>query len=313
MDRLDLIAAFVAVVEQGSFAGAARELGRSPAAMSRAMSALEERYAVQLLHRTTRAIALTDAGERYFEQAKRFLSDYDELEKAIQGERVVPKGKLTITAPVVFGRLHVLPIVASFLAEHSAVEIDLVLLDRVVSYVDEGIDLGVRIGQLPDSSLKATRVGSLRRVFCASHEYLARNGEPKNLDDLDRHTIVVATGSSVQQTEWLSKRGGMRRTSKLTVNSVDAAIAAACAGVGVARFLSYQIEAAEKQGLLTRILLDEMSPPIPIHIMRPAGRHSSLKSALFIEKATRELRARFGDASAPGGIDAREGENLRQD
>lgn len=300
MDRLDLIAAFVAVVEQGSFAGAARKLGRSPAAMTRAIAALEEHYAVQLLHRTTRAIALTDAGERYFEQAKRFLSDYNELKEAIQGERVVPKGKLTVAAPVVFGRLHVLPIVASFLAEHPAVEVDLVLLDRVVSYVDEGIDLGVRIGQLPDLSLKATRVGSLRRVFCASREYLARNGEPKSLDDLDRHAIVVATGSSVQQTEWPSRRGGAHRTPKLIVNSVDAAIAAASAGVGVARFLSYQIEAAEKQGLLTRILLDDMSPPIPIHIVRPAGRHSSLKSTLFIEKATRELRARFGDGSVPG-------------
>ncbi len=300
MDRLDLIAAFVAVAEQGSFAGAARKLGRSPAAMTRAIAALEERYAVQLLHRTTRAVALTDAGERYFQQAKRFLSDYDELEKAIQGERVVPKGALTIAAPVVFGRLHVLPIVASFLAEHPAVEVDLVLLDRVVSYVDEGIDLGVRIGELPDSSLKATRVGSLRRVFCASSEYLARYGEPKNLDDLDRHAIVVATGSSVQQTEWLSRRGGARRPPRLIVNSVDAAVAAASAGVGVARFLSYQIEAAEQQGLLTRILLDEMSPPIPIHIMRPAGRQSSLKTMLFIEKASRELRARFGGGSVPG-------------
>ncbi len=300
MDRLDLIAAFVAVAEKNSFAGAARKLGRSPAAMTRAIAALEERYAVQLLHRTTRAVALTDAGERYFQQAKRFLSEYDELEEAIQGERVAPKGALMVAAPVVFGRLHVLPIVASFLAEHPAVEVDLVLLDRVVSYVDEGIDLGVRIGELPDSSLKATRVGSVRRVFCASPEYLARNGEPKSLDDLDRHAIVVSTGSSVQQTEWLLGRGGARGTPKLCVSSVDAAIAAACAGVGVARFLSYQIEAAEKQGLLTRILLDDMSPPIPIHIVRPAGRHSSLKSALFIEKATRELRARFGDGSVFG-------------
>lgn len=294
MDRLDLIAAFVAVAEQGSFVGAGRKLARSPAAMTRAIAALEERYAVQLLHRTTRAVALTDAGERYFQQAKRFLSDYDELEEAIQGERVVPKGELTVAAPVVFGRLHVLPIVASFLMEQPAVNVDLMLLDRVVSYVDEGIDLGVRIGELPDSSLKATRVGSVRRVFCASSEYLARNGEPKSLDDLDRHAIVAATGSSVRQTEWLSGRGGARGTPKLIVNSVDAAIAAACAGVGVARFLSYQIEAAEKQGLLTRILHDNMSPPIPIHIVRPAGRHSSLKTALFIETAARELRARFG-------------------
>jgi DNA-binding transcriptional LysR family regulator len=143
MDRLDLTAAFVAVAEQGSFVGAARKLARSPAAMTRAIAALDERYADQLLNRTTRVVALTDAGERYFQQAKRFLSDYVELEEAIQGEGVVSKGELTIAAPVVFGRLRVLPIVASFLAEHPAVDVDPAPLDRIVSYVDEGIDLGV--------------------------------------------------------------------------------------------------------------------------------------------------------------------------
>ena len=295
MDRLDLIAAFVAVAEEGSFVGAARKLRRSPAAISRAVAALEERCAIQLLNRTTRAVALTDAGDRYFRQAKRFLAEYEELEEAIQGEGALPKGVLTVSALLVFGRLHVLPIVASFLAAHPLAEVDLMLLDRVASYVDEGIDLGLRIGELPDSSLKATRVGAVRRVFCASPDYLARKGEPKSLDDLDRHALVISTGSSVQQNELLSGFGGVRRTPRLIVNSVDAAIAAACAGVGVARCLSYQIETAEKQGLLTRILIEHMSPPIPIHIVRPAGRHSSLKATLFIEKATRELRARFGE------------------
>lgn len=293
MDRLDLIAAFVAVAEDGSFIGAARKLGRSPASISRAVAALEEQYAVQLLTRTTRAVALTDAGERYFDQAKRFLSEYDQLEEAIQGERATPKGVLTIAAPVVFGRLHVLPIVTSFLAEHPLVEVDLMLFDRVASYVDEGVDLGVRIGALPDSSFKATRVGALRRVYCASPDYLERNGEPESLADLDRHAIIIVTGSSVPQGEWLSGRGGQRRTSRLTVNSVDAAIDAACAGVGVARLLSYQIEAAENRGLLKHILCEHASAPIPIHIVRPAGRHPALATALFIEKATEELRARF--------------------
>jgi DNA-binding transcriptional LysR family regulator len=292
MDRLDLIAIFLAVAEQGSFIGAARKLARSPAAISRAVAALERRLGVQLLNRTTRAVALTDAGERYFQQAKKVLSEFDELEETIQGERVAPSGLLTISAPVVFGRLHVLPIVTSFLAEHPAVDVDLSLLDRVVSYVDEGIDLGVRIGELPDSSLRATRVGAVRRVFCASPDYLARSGEPKSLEDLERHAVVVATGSSVPQLEWWSKRG-LRRTPKLFVNSVDAAIDAACAGLGVARFLSYQIAAAERQGLLTRILPDCASAPVPIHIVRSAGRHLPLKAALFIEKATKELRPRF--------------------
>jgi DNA-binding transcriptional LysR family regulator len=293
MDRLDLIAVFVAVAEQGSFVGAARKLARSPAAISRAVAALETRLGVQLLNRTTRAVALTDAGERYFQQAKKLTLEFDELEEMIQGERVAPSGLLTISAPVVFGRLHVLPIVTSFLAEHPAVDVDLSLLDRVVSYVDEGIDLGVRIGELPDSSLMATRVGAVRRVFCASPSYLARSGEPKSLEDLEQHAVVVATGSSVAQAEGWSKRGA-RRTPKLSVSSIDAAIDAACAGLGVARFLSYQIAAAERQGLLTRILPDGASAPVPIHIVRPAGRHMPLKAALFIEKATKELRQRFG-------------------
>lgn len=298
MDRLDLIAAFVAVAEQGSFIAAARKLARSPAAISRAVAALEERYGVQLLNRTTRAVALTDAGERYLQQARRFLSEHDELERAIQGERAVAKGLVTIAAPVVFGRLHMLPIVTSFLTEHPLVDAELMLLDRVVSYVDEGVDLGVRIGELPDSSLKATRVGAVRRVYCASPEYLARNGEPKSLADLNQHAIIVATGSSIQPAEWLKENGGVQRTPKLSVNSIDAAIVAACAGAGVTRLLSYQIETAEKQGLLKRILLENISAPVPIHIVRPAGRQSSLKTTLFIEKAARELRKRFGDEPA---------------
>ncbi len=298
MDRLDLIGAFVAVAEQGSFVSAARKLGRSPAAISRAVAALEERYAVQLLNRTTRAVALTDAGERYFQQARRFLAEHDELERAIQGERADAHGLLTVAAPVVFGRLHVLPIVTSFLKEHMLVEVELMLLDRVVSYVDEGVDLGVRIGELPDSSLKATHVGVVRRVYCASPDYLARHGEPASLADLSQHAIVVATGSSVRPTEWITKDGGPRQTPKLSVNSIDAAIAAACSGLGVTRLLSYQVEAAEKQGLLKRILPGHISAPIPIHIIRPASRQASLKTTLFIEKAARELRKRFGDELA---------------
>jgi DNA-binding transcriptional LysR family regulator len=294
MDRLDLIAVFVTVAELGSFVGAARKLGRSPAAISRAIAALEERYAVQLLNRTTRAVALTDAGERYLQQARRFLAEHDELERAVHSEHAVARGLLTIAAPVVFGRLHVLPIVTSFLEERPAVEIELMLLDRVVSYIDEGVDLGVRIGELPDSSLKATRVGAVRRVYCASPDYLARNGEPRSIADLDRHALIVATGSSAQPAERPTQKGGAGKTPKLSVNSVDAAIAAACAGAGVARLLSYQIEAAEKQGLLKRLDLGRVSPPIPIHILRPAGRQPSLKATLFIEKAFNQLRNRFG-------------------
>ena len=154
--------------------------------------------------------------------------------------------------------------------------------------------------------MKATRVGSLRRVFCASREYLARNGEPKDLDDLDRHAIVIATGSSARQTEWLPGNGGARKTPKLIVNSVDAAIAAACAGVGVARFLSYQFEAAEKQGLLTRILLDDMSPPIPIHIVRPAGRSLVAQIGALHREGDQRIARALRRRLRPGRLNARE-------
>jgi DNA-binding transcriptional LysR family regulator len=295
MDRIELVAAFVAVAEQGSFVGAARKLARSTASVSRAVAALESLYAIQLLNRTTRAVSLTDAGERYLQQARRFLAELDELESAFRGARSVANGRLTIAAPVVFGRLHVLPIVTSFLSEHPLVDAELMLLDRIVSYVDEGVDLGVRIGELPDSSLQARRVGSVRRVFCASPDYLARYGEPKSLADFGSHAIIVATGSSFQQTEWLSKIVPTRKRPKLSVNSVDAAIAACCAGAGIARFLSYQIATAESQGLLKRILPENASQPTPIHVVRPAGRQPSLATTLFIEKATKTLRKQFGD------------------
>jgi DNA-binding transcriptional LysR family regulator len=295
MDRIELIATFVAVAEEGSFVGAGRKLARSTASVSRAVAALEALYVVQLFNRTTRAVGLTDAGARYLPQARRLLAEFRELEGAFQGARAVANGKLKIAAPVMFGRLHILPIVTSFLIENPLVNAELMLLDKVVSYVDQGVDLGVRIGELPDSSLKATRVGSVRRVFCASPGYLTENGEPESLADLGGHAIILANNSSVRQREWLTKIIPSHKRPKLCVNSVDAAIAAACAGVGVARFLSYQIRTAEKQGLLKRILPKDVSKPIPIHVVRPSGPRASRATTLFVEKATEVLREQFGD------------------
>jgi DNA-binding transcriptional LysR family regulator len=179
-DRLDALTIFVAVAEQQSFAEAARQLSRSPASVTRAVSALEERLQTRLLNRTTRSVALTDAGQRYLESCRRLLSAYDELEAKNTGERAEPRGWINVTAPVMFGRLHVLPIVRSFLDDHPRVDVRLLLLDRVVSLVDEGLDLGIRIGELPDSSLRAIRVGQIRRIVCASPEYIARHGVPGN-------------------------------------------------------------------------------------------------------------------------------------
>jgi DNA-binding transcriptional LysR family regulator len=185
-DRLDSLTIFVAVAEHQSFAEAARQLSRSPATVTRAVAALEERLQARLFNRTTRSVALTDAGARYLASCRRLLAAYDELEAENIGERAEPRGWINVTAPVMFGRLHVLPVVRSFLEEHSRVDIRLLLLDRVVSLVDEGLDLGVRIGQLPDSSLRAIRVGQMRRIVCASPQYIARQGVPRR-----RATLVI--------------------------------------------------------------------------------------------------------------------------
>ena len=183
-DRLDALTIFVAVAEQQSFAEAARQLGRSPASVTRAVAALEERLQTRLFNRTTRSVALTDAGVRYLESCRQLLAAYDELEAVNFGERVQPRGWINVTAPAMFGRLHVLPLVQSFLSEYPHIDVRLLLLDRVVSLVDEGLDLGVRIGQLPDSSLRAVRVGQVRRIVCATPQYIARHGVPVTPRDL---------------------------------------------------------------------------------------------------------------------------------
>ena len=194
-DRLEAVVIFVAVAEQQSFAEAARQLNRSPASVTRAVAALEERLQTRLFNRTTRSVALTDAGARYLENCRRLLAVYDELEAVNLAERAEPRGWMNVTAPVMFGRLHVLPLVRSFLDRYPQVDIRLLLLDRVVSLVDEGLDLGVRIGQLPDSSLRAVLVGEVRRVVCAAPQYIARYGVPATPRALGNHRVVRAQPS----------------------------------------------------------------------------------------------------------------------
>src|ERR1700761_1625470 len=201
-DRLDTLAIFVAVAEQQSFAEAARQLSRSPASVTRAVAALEERLQTRLFNRTTRSVALTDAGVRYLESCRRLLSAYDELEAENIGEQAEPRGSINVTAPTMFGRLHVLPIVQSFLAQYPQVDVRMLLLDRVVSLVEEGLDLGVRIGQLRDSSLRAIRVGQVRRVVCATPEYITRCGLPATPRDLCRHSLVACIAVTPIPDRW---------------------------------------------------------------------------------------------------------------
>jgi DNA-binding transcriptional LysR family regulator len=282
-DRLDTLAIFVAVAEQQSFAEAARQLSRSPASVTRAVSALEERLQTRLLNRTTRSVALTDAGQRYLESCRRLLSAYDELEAENIGERAEPRGWINVTAPVMFGRLHVLPVVSSFLDDHPQVDIRMLLLDRVVSLVDEGLDLGVRIGQLPDSSLRAIRVGQIRRIVCASPEYIARHGVPATPRDLRDHIVVACTAVTPIPDRW-----------SLIVNTTDAAVGAALDGFGLTCIRSYQAEPHATAGRLQTVLAEYEPPPAPIHIVHPAGHYLSAKVRLFLDHAADTLRGKFG-------------------
>ena len=297
-DRLDALTIFVAVAEQQSFGEAARQLGRSPASVTRAIAALEERLQTRLFNRTTRSIALTDAGTRYLEACRRLIAAYDELEVVNLGERVEPRGWISVTAPTMFGRLHVLPLVRSFLDNYPQVDLRLLLLDRVVSLVDEGLDLAVRIGQLPDSSLRAIRVGQVRRVVCATPEYIAGHGVPRTPRDLGSHSLVACTAVTPIPDRWsFHAPGGVISvpvTPRLVVNTTAAAVDAALDHLGLTCIRSYQAEPHAAAGRLQIVLVEYEPPPAPIHIVHPEGRHLPAKIRLFLDYATEGLRRKFG-------------------
>ena len=298
MDRLETLSAFVAVADQGSFVGAARHLERSPASITRAIAALEDRLQTRLFNRTTRAVALTDAGQRYLDLCRRALAEFDELELSAASEGAEPRGLITMTAPELFGRLHVLPVVLAFMRRYPAVKVSLLLLNRIVSFVDEGIDLGLRIAHLQDSSMRAILVGHVRRVVCASPDYLARRGTPKRPADLAGHDVIWVSGTRPASERW-SFGSGKQQTSvaidpRLVVSTAQAGLDAAAAGGGILRLLSYQCEALEKSGGLRRILVGSEPAPIPIHIVHPAGRYLAPKLRLFIDDCVAALRSKFG-------------------
>lgn len=275
-------------------------MGRSPAAVTRAVAALEDRLGTRLFNRTTRAVALTDAGLRHLDRSRRVLEAVASLEAAAATERAGPSGSLTVTAPVVFGRLHVLPVVCAFLRAFPAVDVRLVLLDRVVSLLDEGIDVGIRIGDLPDSSLKAIRVGSVRRRVYASPGYLSEHGTPANPAELADHACIAFAATPSAAVRWsFGPAPGGRAVSlrpRLAVNTAEAAIDAARSGLGLTRVLSYQAEPFVAAGSLRPVLTEFEGRPVPIHIVHPAGRHLAPKVRLFIEQTAEALRVRFDGA-----------------
>ncbi|MBL8952857.1 MAG: LysR family transcriptional regulator [Myxococcaceae bacterium] len=279
---------FVAVAELKGFARAARKLGLSAPRVTRLVAALEARLGVELLHRTTRSVSLTDAGARYLAQARGIVDAVHEAERRTLADRPVPSGRFVVTAPVVFGRLEVAPLFSRFLARWPAVRGELLLLDRIVSLVDEGVDLAVRIGELEDSSLRARVIGATRRVVVASPKYLAEHGRPRRPEDVAKHQTAQLTPLGAPG-EWHFQRGGrpvrVRVQPAFVTNSADAAITHAAAGGGLAMVLSYQVAAHLKAGTLETVLDRFEPPPRPIQLVYPAARQPSATVRAFIDFA----------------------------
>lgn len=294
MDKFHQITVYVAVAEEESFAGGARRLGMSPPAVTRAVAALEQSLGVKLLSRTTRFVRPTDAGQRYLDDARQILGKIQEADEAAAGINADPRGHLTVTAPVLFGKIFVMPHIVEFLQRYPAVDVSALFLDRIVNMMEEGVDVGVRIGALADSSMRALRVGQVRRVLCASPDYLAEHGIPQKPEDLLQHHLVAASGVT-PSIEWkfgeAERAIAVRIKPRLTVTSNDAAIVAVCKGAGITRLLSYQVARELEHGSLTTVLNDYESAPLPIHIVHREGRDGSAKVRSFVDFMAQELRS----------------------
>lgn len=293
MDRYHAMRVFVRIAETGGFAEAARQLHMSPPAVTRAIAALEDTIGARLLTRTTRAVKLTEAGARYLEDCRSILAAIEEAEAAAAGSYVTPTGMLTVTSSVLFGQLYIMPIMTDFLDAHPQVTGRMLFLDRVVSLVDEGVDVAIRIGHLPDSSYSAVRVGFVRRVICGSPDYLETRGIPRHPSELAQHRIIAATGAWTSL-EWRFGASGAIAVNvkpALFSNSNEAAIGAARSGWGLTRALSYQVGPDLLSGRLQIVLEDFEQPALPVHIVHPEGRNASAKVRAFIDFARERLRA----------------------
>lgn len=303
MDQLHLMTVFIAVAEEQGFASAARRLNMSPPAVTRAIASLEDKLGIKLLTRTTRYVRVTEAGARYLEDVRRILSAVEQANEAAIGINSEPKGHLTVTAPVLFGQKYVIPGVVEYLNTYPETQVDAVFLDRVVNLLEEGFDIGVRIGELPDSTMHAKTVGQVRLVLVASPEYLSRQGIPQSPEELKQHTLIASSAGNMTH-DWQfgeqahqpnnednkKKKQTIRIQPRLTVTSNQAAINAALAGLGIARLISYQVADELEQGTLKIILSDYQLPAIPVHIIHREGRMASSKVRSFIDLMARRLR-----------------------
>jgi DNA-binding transcriptional LysR family regulator len=292
MNKLSAMATFVRIVDKGSLTAAAQALDTSLPSVVRTLAALERELGVRLLNRTTRRIHLTDEGAHYLERCRAILSAVQETEAAFSAGRAEPQGRLAVTAPVLFGRRYVAPILSDFLQRHPKVTAELVFVDRVVNLVEEGIDVAVRISRLRDSSLVAIPVGTVRRVVCASPEYLRRAGTPRDPRDVRAHACVRHTG--LTRGDWQFRVG--RRTVSVPINAVltcsdiDSSLEACVSGRGLGMFLSYQTAPYRKEKKLSYVLEDFETEPVPVHVVYAQTRLVTGKVRAFVDQCVTKLR-----------------------
>jgi DNA-binding transcriptional LysR family regulator len=300
MDRLESMSLLLAAVDAGSLSAAARRLRVPLATVSRKVSDLEAHLGTRLLNRTSRRLTLTAAGDGYVAACRRILEEVDEAERAAAGEYSAPRGELIVAAPIVFGRLHVLPVVIDFLNAHAEIAIRLTLADHNVNLLDEHVDVAVRIGALPDSSLVATRLGAIRRVVCASPGYFAARGVPRTPADLAAHDCIDFAGVSGAAWRFTGRKAesAVAVRARLVVNTAEAAVDAAIAGLGITRVLAYQAAPALHAGTLALALTDVEPEPSPVHLVHAGGRLLPQKLRAFRDFAAPRIKARLAEIAA---------------
>lgn len=296
MDRFDSMSVVVNVAEAGSLSAASRKLGVPIPTISRKLSDLEAHLNVQLFQRSSRHMSLTEAGRSYVEACRRIIEQVEDAEREALGEYRRPTGDLTVTSPWGIGHLHLLPLACEFLSVYPDIALRLLLSDRVLSPVENNIDVGIRIGPLPDSSMVATRIGSIRVVACASPDYLADRGTPLSIDDISDHNCITIDDMAAPRV-WKFAKDGVEITtpigSRLTVNTSEAAVKAAILGAGVARVMSYKMEAERRAGSLVVILEAFEKDPLPVHILYTERKPMPLKLRVFLNWLTPRLKARL--------------------
>ena len=296
MDQLHLMTVYIAVAEEQGFSAAARRLNMSPPAVTRAISTLEEKLGITLLTRSTRHVRVTEAGTRYLVDSRKIVQAVEQANEAAVGINAQPKGKLSVTAPVLFGQKYVMPGIVEYLNTYPETQVDAVFLDRVVNLLEEGFDAGIRIGHLPDSTMHATTVGHVRVMLVASADYLAINSTPQSPVDLSNHTLIASSAGSMTH-DWQFSSSTkkvpqmLRIKPRLTVTSNQAAIDAAKQGLGITRIISYQVADELECGELQPVLADYELPAIPVHIVHREGRMASNKVRCFIDLMAKRLRA----------------------